>query len=88
MISNEEMKAVRYGRWAAARELYAKIQDTLNAGGIVMMSTYTKHTQYEKKHIDMFRCTKDGVYVQRGKSWDCISGCGFRFYRPAVKEAA
>jgi hypothetical protein len=83
MLSNEQMKENRYGRWAKARKLYGKIQATFAAGGIVTVATATRATHYNAKHSEMFRVTRTGVYIQRGKSWDCIDLCGFRFSIPA-----
>lgn len=79
MLTNDQMKQNRYGRWAQARKLYNRIHSTLAAGGIVTIGTMTRYTHYDKRHIDMFKCNRFGVYVQRGKSWDCIDYCGFRF---------
>jgi hypothetical protein len=82
MITNEQMRANRYGKWAQSRKLVKDIQDTLNAGGIVVMATYTKATQFDSRHVDMFKATKTGAYVQkRNGKWDCIDYCGFRFAR-------
>lgn len=86
MLTNDQMKRYRYQRWADARRLVSRIQATLNAGGIVMMATYTQARQYDKKsHADMFKATRTGAYVQQGKKWVCIDGCGFTFYTPKVK---
>lgn len=82
MLTNEQMKANRYGRWAAARKLVNRIQSTLNAGGYVVIGTYTKAVQYDSRHADYFKATRNGAYVQRGKTWDCIDYCGFRFATP------
>jgi hypothetical protein len=79
MLANDQMKPNRYGKWAQARSLYKKIQDTFAASGIVTVATYTQAKHYDKRHAEMFRCGKTGVYVQRGKQWDDISMSGFRF---------
>lgn len=79
-LTNEQMIPNRYGRMAKARALFSKIQSTLAADGIVMVSTHTRHTEYRKKHADMFRLSTFSVYVQSGKRWDCIDFCNFTFY--------
>jgi hypothetical protein len=62
-------------------EMIEKIVKHLQNNGVVMLSTYTKHTQYNKKHADMFFVDKEGLpRVKRGKTSDIISGCAIRFY--------
>lgn len=80
-MTNAEMIPNRYKRWADARTLVAKIRATLLADGVVIVGTCTKVTQYTRKHAQMFKATRNGAYVQRGKLWDCIDGCAFRFGR-------
>ena len=79
MLTNAQMKQDRYGQWCRSRKLYKQIQDTFAADGTVTIATYAKATHYDKRHANMFKSLKDGVYVQRGKGWDFISLCGFRF---------
>lgn len=82
-MTNEQMKPNRFGRWAANRKLYRRIMDTLNSGGIVTIATYTRAAHYDRRHANMFKVTRTGVFVQRGKSWDCFADgtvmCGIRF---------
>ncbi len=87
-MSNEEMVANRFGRWAKSRKLIKDIQNTLRAGGYVVMGGYEGSRQYDERHVDMFKATKSGAYVQRGKKWLCIDGMGFRFFRPVVKAVS
>jgi hypothetical protein len=82
MITNDQMKANRYGRWADARKLVNEIQSVLSEGGYVVMATYLKAWQYDQRHVGMFKATKSGAYVLRGKKWECIDYCGIRFARP------
>jgi hypothetical protein len=82
MLTNEQMRQDRYGRWYRARRLVARIQETLNAGGCVVIATCTQARQYDVRSVDSFKATKTGAYVKRGKSWDCIDYCGIRFARP------
>lgn len=87
MLSEADMKERQEfdeARQARARTLYGKITETLQAGGMVQVCTYTHAKEYTAKHADMFRLGNGSVYVQRGKHWDCIDYCGFRFYRPAA----
>jgi len=72
-MNNSDMKANRFGRWAAYRKMVANIKETLAAGGIVQIPTYTRCTNYDKRHVDMFKATKSGAWVQRGKNWDCLN---------------
>jgi riboflavin synthase alpha subunit len=74
-MTNAEMKANRYYRWAKARKLVAAIRSHLAQGHTVQLTTYTKVTRYSAKHVDMFKATRSGAYVQSGKSWLCIDGC-------------
>lgn len=86
MISNDQMRANRYGRWAKARKLVSEIQNTLSNGGYVVVATCTKATQYDSRHVTMFKATQHGAYVQnRSGKWNCIDYCNFRF---ATKIAA
>ena len=59
-ITNSEMKAGRFAKWAEAR---------LAEGRQVCVSTMTNCTKYSAKHADMFSATKSGLYVQHGKRW-------------------
>ena len=80
MISNEQMTANRYGRWATARHLVHQIQSTLASNGMVMIATPLHAWKYDKRHAALFKATKNGAYVQQGKHWNCIDYCGIRFY--------
>lgn len=68
------------------RVLYDRIVSHLENDGGVQISTYTKSTLYEKKHIKMFKVTQNGAWVQRGKKWDCIDYCSIRFGRWQKQE--
>ncbi len=59
--------------------LYTRITDHLREGGVVQVTTYTKSTLYEPKHLGLFRAPGSrgiGAYVRRGKSWDYLSPLG------------
>lgn len=77
-MNNDQMKANRYLRWAKARKRVSCIQRHLAAGGRVIIGTHTKATVYSASHADMFKATKDGAFVKRGKGWDCIDFSGVR----------
>jgi hypothetical protein len=66
-LSNAEMTAGRYARWAATRRLYRTIDEALAWGRIVTVSTYTRCTVYDGRHRDLFRADRRGVYVRAGK---------------------
>ena len=80
-MTNDQMKLGRFLRFHNARVLVAKIQAALEAGAIVQLTTYTKATRYKAQHAGMFKATKAGAWVQRGKSWDCIDGCKVTAFR-------
>lgn len=81
MLTNEQMKKGRFQKWADARRMLRQIQETLQSGGVVQVTTRTRSTLYQKKHSGMFSARKDGVYVQSGKSVVCLNGCVIRFGR-------
>ena len=68
-ITNSEMKAGRFAKWAEARRKLAWIKARLAEGRQVCVSTMTNCTKYSAKHADMFSATKSGLYVQHGKHW-------------------
>jgi hypothetical protein len=81
MISNNEMIANRYGKWARARRIVKAIHGTLSKGGTVTITTQTHQWVYDKpKQAENFRATKTGAYMQRGKRWECIDYCAVRCY--------
>lgn len=75
MLTNDQMKAGRFIRFHKARKLVKAINAHLEAGRTVQFTTYTTALRLTRKHIGMLKATKSGVYVQRGKSWDCVDGC-------------
>ena len=77
-LSNDQMKASRYLHWHKARALHARIQAPLAKGGCALVATYT--TFWIHRNPDQFQTRRDGVYVRRGKQWDCINHCAIRFY--------
>jgi hypothetical protein len=74
-MTNDQMKVGRFLRWHKARQRLAWIQARLAEGYTVQTSTYLRSVRYKAKHADMFKATKAGLFVQRGKNWDCIDFC-------------
>ena len=72
VTSNDAMVAGRFARWAEARRRFAWIQARLAEGRTVYLHTHTRVTAYKAKHAAMFKATRSGLYVARGKGWDCI----------------
>ncbi len=64
-----------------AQERLAVIQTHLDAGGQVMVCTYTHATLYKKKHRDMFTATEKDLFVARGKQKDCLNFTTIKFSR-------
>lgn len=80
-MNNDQMKPNRFGQWHQARRKLAAIRQALQDGCTIMVSTHLKATQYTAKHADMFKATKSGLYVRRGKNWDCIDYCKITAYK-------
>jgi len=79
-MTNDEMKAGRFLRWHTARRKIDWIKTRLSEGCTVQLTTYTKTTRYKAKHADMFKANRNGAWVQRGKSWDCIDGVNIQAF--------
>jgi len=78
-MSNENMKANRYLRMYENKKLYNSIVAEIAKGLAIQVSTYTKSKIYTK--AEQFKLGKTGVYVQRGKNWDCINSSAIRSVR-------
>ncbi len=78
-MTNDQMTSGRFLRWQEARRTAARITAHLRSGGRVVLATHSRATVYSRRHIDMFRPTRTGLYVRRGKHWDCIDYCAIRF---------
>ena len=79
-LTNSQMIADRFVRFARARKRVAWIRAQLGTGRTVQLATYTKATNYDARHADWFKATKAGAFVRRGKSWDCIDLCALRSF--------
>ena len=49
------------------KALLENLKNHLNGGGRVLISTYTKATIYDKRHIDYFSATDNDILVRHGK---------------------
>jgi hypothetical protein len=78
ILSNADMIANRYYRWAEARRKHREIVQHLQNGGKVVIPTYTRATVYERDHAEMFKATKTGLFVQRGRRWDGLNFSNIR----------
>jgi hypothetical protein len=74
-MTNEQMKPGRILSLHKARRMFRFIVSNLDAGNSVSVTTYTRSVNYKSKHKAMFKIVGKDVFVQRGKSWDCINGC-------------
>lgn len=72
-LTNQEMIAGRFAKWATARRKMAFIQAQIAAGRTVYITTMTKSTKITAKHLSALRVTKfGGLELQSGKGWlDC-----------------
>ena len=80
MLTNDQMKPLRFAKLARGRKLFGRMQACWDDGGFVRIGTATRWTDYKPKHRDMVKLGKSGsLYMQRGKNWDCIDFCSFQF---------
>jgi hypothetical protein len=75
-MTNQQMKANRFGIWALARRKKAWIDSAIDGGRYVYLCTRLRAIKITRP--DQTKATKSGLYVQRGKSWDCADGCELR----------
>ena len=76
-MTNAEMTPYRFQIRYKHKKIYNWIMARFDEGKTVYVSTYVRCTKYKPKHRDMFQLADTGVFVQRGKSWECISLCSF-----------
>ena len=74
-----KMTPNRFGKMMEYKKLYNNIKAEISKGLSIQITTYTNSKIYSK--IEQFKLGKNGVYVQRGKSWDCITGASIRSIR-------
>ena len=75
----ENMKPNRYLIMHENKKLYKSIIAEISRGLAIQVTTYTHSKIYTK--AEQFKLGKTGVYVQRGKKWDCINGASIRSIR-------
>lgn len=63
--------------------LLEKVQNHLNSGGVIQVTTYMKSWIYEKKHVAMFSEKNGELFVKQGKSTVSLRYAGIRFGRYA-----
>lgn len=51
------------------------ITTQLNNDKTVQITSYLKSIVCNKKHINLFKVTKNGLYIQMGKRFECIDYC-------------
>lgn len=65
-----------------AIEKLVAIQTHLSVpGNKIMVATHLKATVYGVQHKAMFKATDSGLFVQRGRAWDCIDYAAIKFGR-------
>jgi hypothetical protein len=75
-MKNSDMTENRYLIMYQNKKLYNGIISEIEGGAAIQVTTYTQSRIYTK--ASQFRLGKTGVYVQRGKHWDCINFCSIR----------
>lgn len=81
MLLNSQMRPNRFLVWHNARRRKNWLDARFADGLSVLIVTATRATKYQPKHADMFKATRSGCFVRRGKIWDCIDGCSLRAVR-------
>lgn len=51
------------------------IIDKLDKGMTVYFTTHLRSVAVKAKHKSMLKATSKSLYIQRGKSWDCVDYC-------------
>lgn len=78
-MTNAQMTPNRFLRMMENKKLYTRIISEIEKGLAIQITTYTRSTIYTEG--GQFKLGKTGVYVQRGKHWDCINGASVRSVR-------
>ena len=76
MLTNSQMRPGRYLQWATARRKAAWIASAIASGRTVYLCT--QYRQIKVTRPEHVKATKSGLYVVRGKGWDCADGCALR----------
>jgi hypothetical protein len=72
-MDNSHMTARRFLRWHGYRLRHRAITEHLLRGGKAVIMTYTRVTIFDRRHVAMFEATRDGLFLRRGKSRDCLN---------------
>lgn len=75
-MTNDQMKPGRFERMMRYKRLYASITAAIDKGLTIQVTTRTRSTLYTR--ASQFKMDRLGVYAQRGKHWDDITGCSIR----------
>ena len=57
----------------ATETMADKINRHLESDGAIQVTTYMKSTIYTKKHVGWFRMIGENLFVNRGRTKDCLS---------------
>ena len=80
-MTNNEMKAGRFLKLAKGRKLFAQMTKTWDMNGIVTIGTMTRGYEIAAKNRSCVTLGKSGsLYLQNGKTRNCIDFCAFGFY--------
>ena len=71
-----------------ATDRLEKINNAIEAGYTVRISTMTNYSDVNQKVVNRFRkagyevfkVAQDSLYMRSGKRWDCIDYCSFTAY--------
>lgn len=69
MILNSQMKTNRFLKWQNARKKLEFITNNLTQGKTVEIHSQTKRIQCKYKHIELFKATKNGLYMLNGTKY-------------------
>jgi hypothetical protein len=75
MLTNAQMTANRYARWAMARRKLAWIKDRLSAGQTVYLVTAYRSYKITRQTVNALSVSTRGLEMINGKSTLCMDGC-------------
>ena len=79
-LTNSQMIAGRFSSICPCSSTRRLDQSAIGSRSHRSASHIHKATNYNARHADMFKATKAGAFVQRGKSLDCIDLCELRSF--------
>lgn len=74
-MNNAQMIDGRFLRWHGARRRLAWIQARVAEGLTVYLSTMTRATAIDARHLGMLSATKSGLYLATGAKRVCVTYC-------------